>query len=130
MARKKRDPREVDKQLRWERYHNARFLSEAYPQLASLTIDMNFKDFDDGKNLQGQQYIYPPNSKAFFEFECPYRECISGGFDLSGVVSAIVTNKEIERTDTITCQGWQDRERRNVHKCFLDMTYTIRATYK
>jgi len=57
-------------------------------------------------------------------------ECIAGGFDLSDAVSDVVVTRRDESSGTILCKGWQDRERLNQHRCFLEMKYKITATYK
>jgi len=121
---------EQQKQHRREAYHRAPHIKDRYPQLASLTLDMSFKEPGWGGDPPPQQRAYGPDNKAFFEMECPHRECVAGGFDLSAAVSEVVTNGETRAAGKLVCQGWQDREHINKDQCHLQMNYRITATYK
>jgi hypothetical protein len=127
--KKKLDIYEQQKQRYWEAYDRARFIKDKFPMLASLSIDMAFEEPDWGGNPSPRQESFGPESKAFFEVECPYIECISGGFNLSNAVSKLVNNRLNETSGTIICQGWQDQERVGQHRCLLKMKYKITATY-
>lgn len=130
MSRRKPDIYEREKQRRLEAYHRSPLLKEKYPQVTDIMVEMKFKDPDEGSNPESKQEKYSQESKAFFEIDCPYAECISGGFDLSLAIDKLVTSRLNKLNGTITCQGWQDKERRNKHHCFLELNYTICANYK
>lgn len=132
MRKKKLNVYEQQKFNRSQAYFRAAPLKEDYPQLAKLTVDMSFKRYSgdpDVRNLNPQQEIYSPESKAFFELKCPFRECVDGGFNLFAAVSKMVANGETEASSTITCQGWQDENRIGKHRCWLEMNYNITASY-
>ncbi len=130
MSRKKPDIYEQEKQRRWEAYHRSPLLKEKYPKVTDLMVKMSFKDYDGGSNPEPRQEKYSPESKAFFKIACPHRECVSGGFDLSSAIDKLVTSRLGKLDGTITCQGWQDKERINKHRCFLELNYAISAKYK
>jgi hypothetical protein len=129
MRKKKPDIYEQQKQRRWEAYSQAPLIKDRFPILASLSMHMTFEEPDWGGNPSPKQETFGPKSKAFFEIECPYYECISGGFNLSSAVIKLVNTRGTESSGTIICQGWQDRERINKHRCLLKMKYKITATY-
>ena len=129
MSRRKPDIYERQKLMRWEAYHRSPFLKEKYPQVAKIVVDMEFKNPDWGDDPEPQKETYYQQSKAFFKINCPHIECISGGFDLSWAVDELVTSKLEKTSGTITCQGWQDKERINKHHCFLELNYTISVHY-
>lgn len=129
MGKKKPDIYEQQEQRRWQAYSKAPLMKDKFPTLASLSIDMTFQEPDWGKNPEPRNQSFGPESKAFFDMECPYVECISGGFDLSSAVSKLVDSGDTELPGTITCQGWQDIERIKKHRCLLKMEYKITAIY-
>ena len=129
MRRKKTNIYDEQKQRYWLAYTQAFLLKDIFPLLAKLVIVMNFKEPDWGRDPQPRHKNYTPDSRAFFEIECPHVECISGGFDLTSAVSNLVDSGEAESSGTIRCQGWQDQERINQHRCLLKMEYKITANY-
>jgi hypothetical protein len=130
MSRRKPDVYERDKQMYWDAYHRSPLLKEKYPQVGDITIDTSYKDYDMKDGPEPQQIKFAQESKAFFRIECPYRECISGGFDLSAAIDELISSHMDKLDGTITCQGWQDKERVNKHRCFLKLNYAISTTYK
>ena len=127
MAKKRYGPQERHRQMRYEAYAQSLTLNEEYPQLEKLTIHMLFKshDWDGGPDDQTKTFV--KGSKAFFDIECPHRECIQGGFNLTFAVSNLVAKGQTESSGTIICQGWQDQERINKHRCLLELNYKIVA---
>ncbi|MEI9476077.1 MAG: hypothetical protein WCO26_05840 [Deltaproteobacteria bacterium] len=129
MKKKKSNIYDRHKQRHWEAHSRAPLIKDKFPILASLSIKMTFIKPDWGENPRPRQERFGPESKAFFEVECPYVECISGGFDLSSAVSEILATRGNVSSGTIVCQGWQDRERINRNRCLLTMEYKITPTY-
>jgi hypothetical protein len=111
-------------------YDHALIMQESFPSIAALSINMDFENPDWGGNPSPRQQHYNPKDKAFFEIQCPFRECVKGGFDLTGVVAKLVIDRLEETSGTFTCQGWQDRERIGRHQCLLRIKYKITAVYK
>ena len=129
MRKKKPDIHDQRKQRHWQAYSQAPLIKEKFPVLSSLSIDMTFEEPDWGNNPSSRSQGFGPESKAFFDIACPYVECVSDGFRLSGAVSSLVDSGATESSGTISCQGWQDRERINKHRCLLKMNYKITAIY-
>ncbi len=130
MSRRKPDIYEQQRQRYWERWHRSPLLKEKYPKVTSISVEMSFKDSDGKCDFESKKEIYSQESKAFFKIECPYRECVSGGFNFSFDIDKLVTSHLDKLDGTITCQGWQDKERIGKHRCFLELNYTISAKYK
>lgn len=130
MSIKKPDIYDFQKRLRRDAYDRASSIRERFPTLISLVISMTFKNCDCGSVPTPQEHKFSQESKAFFDFECPYIECVSGGFNISEAVSDLVDNNGNEASGEITCQGWQDKERIHKHRCLLRMQYKIIASYK
>ncbi len=130
MSRRKPDIHERQKQIRNQECLRSPLLKEKYPQVADIIVEMIFKNPDSGGNPKLEPMEYSQESKAFFKIECPYRECVSGGFNFSFDIDKLVTSRLDKLDGTITCQGWQDKERINKHGCYLELNYTISAKYK
>lgn len=129
MGKKKYDIYEQQKQRYWLAYTQAPLIKDRFPKIVSISIDMTFQEPDWGENPNPTKQTYGPDSKAFFNIECPHYECVSGGFDLTVAVSKLMESGATESSGTIICQGWQDRERINKHRCLLKMGFKITATY-
>lgn len=130
MSRRKPDIYERQKQIRNQEYWRSHPLREKYPEVTGLVIEMSFKDNDERSNPKPKQVKFSQESKAFFKFDCPCWECVSGGFDFSSAINELVSSRLDKLDGTIACQGWQDKERIGKHRCFLKLIYTISAKYK
>lgn len=130
MNRKKPDIYEQQKQRCWDEYHRSPLLKEKYPKVSSISVEMNFKDSDGMGDPKPDKKEFSRESNAFFKIECPYRECVSGGFDFSSDIDKLVTSGLDKLDGSITCQGWQDKERIGRHHCFLKLNYTISVKYE
>ena len=129
MTKRKPDIYEREKQMRWEEYRRSPLLKERYPQVSSIAVEMDFKNPDWGGDPDSKKESYSQESKAFFKIDCPHVECISGGFDLSNAISTLISSKSDRAEGSIVCQGWQDKERINKHRCLLELKYTIIVNY-
>ena len=120
---------EQHRQMRYLRESQAQLIREIYPDVERIVIDLSFRDFDEKCNPSPSQLIFTPKSKAFFEIECPFWECILGGFDFSSDIRRCIESKSNSISGQATCQGWQDQERINKHRCLLRANFTISVNY-
>ncbi len=131
MARKRKHPDAVDmhEQQRLVRENQSPTIQDEFPEVTHIRIDLKFEDFDERKGPEPSQLNYSPQSRAFFELRCPYRECVMGGFDFSAPVRQAVRDRLPNRKGTEECQGWQDRERIRKHGCYLKAHYEVHIQY-
>jgi hypothetical protein len=54
---------------------------------------------------------------------------VDGGHDLTGPIDEMIGEHGAECSGTIRCQGWQDRERIGKHRCWCELTYTVKCVY-
>lgn len=108
---------------------HARTMEEDHPGVARLKVKISFQDPDTGKVTKEQERTYLPNSKAFFEIACPYRECVLGGFNLASLVRSSLREKQTVTDGESTCSGWQDRERVHKHRCMLKAHVTLEVEF-
>jgi len=127
--RKRSDAVEQHIQSRYFRGSKAQLIRKVYPDVERIVIDLSFQDFDEKCNPSPKQLIFTPESKAFFEIECPFLECVLGGFDFSSDVRRCIESKTNSISGESKCHGWQDRERINKHRCLLKAHFTISVNY-
>jgi hypothetical protein len=132
MARRKKrlDAIERHKEQRYAREYQAQPIDKVFPGVNGIRIDITFRDYDEKCHPEPKQLTYVPQSKAFFEIECPFYECVLGGFNFSIDVKKCVENKRSMIKGESICQGWQDEERIHRYRCRLKAEYTISVDYK
>ena len=105
-------------------------IKEGYSGVSKIKLFFRYHDNDNMVKDSDKEIVIIPESTAFFKFDCPYRECIDGGFDLTiEVTDMLKSHKNIISGQKI-CNGWQDKERINIHHCLCKLTYKIEAYYK
>jgi len=106
------------------------FIKDKYSYIDEITFNFSYHDPDGLAKDSKETFHKKPDSYAYFKFECPYRECINGGFDLTIEVIEMLKTKKEEITGRKLCMGWQDKERVGQHHCWCELTFKINAKYK
>ncbi len=130
MRRKKRSPDQISKELQFERIKAEGYIRDKYPHVKALHFDLTFVDSDNQVPPINKKLSLGPQQHAYFGFECPYWECVGGGFDLQGVVDSMLRKKQPECSGELKCMGWQDLERVGKHHCYCILTYRVVAEYQ
>lgn len=112
---------EVEHMLR----SNSSSISAEYPNIKCIEIKIQFTDNDDGNKFENNK-TYKPESKAYFQYECPHRECINGGYDFKNTIEKALQSRDHQAQETLICHGWQDKERINKYKCLLKALVTVK----
>lgn len=129
MVRKRQDIYERQSQRRINNYMTSKLMGESHPDIEHITINLFYKDHDGFKAPEPKTMDYFKNSHAHFDLDCPYRECIGGGFNLTSQINSMISERQTELTDSMTCQGWQDLERINKFHCLLEVQFKIAIQY-
>ena len=74
------DERERD--LRQRAYLAAPLLAKQFPAVQELAVRMKFNDPEGKEKPQPYARVFSPDMRAFFQVQCPLRNCTEGGFDL------------------------------------------------
>ena len=106
-----------------------------YPNVESCTII--YKRIADGPGgnfsdpTPHTQRVNISEDSSMVTVECLNQDCTEGYFYLDTVISDMVTHLETLRKDIMFCEnGWQDEERRGVHRCLCKLEYEIQIKYK
>ena len=126
VRKKKQSVYQLQTQQRCRERDWARTLKEEHSGVSSIAIDLNFEDIDVWPgNPAPKTLTFKPEQKAHFHMPCPYRECVWGGFNFSEGVREAIKSPSNEATGRVLCQGWQDEERINKHRCLLVANYKV-----
>jgi hypothetical protein len=112
----------------WQR-QNSPAIRGAFPGVKAVRINLTFEDPDKLGDPQPKQFKFGPDQKAFFYIPCAFRECVRGGFDLDAAVRDAVRTQTASVRGEQDCQGWQDPERVDQHRCWLKARYEIEIEY-
>ena len=130
MRRKKLKPWEEFARVRRERDWSSLKLSELYADVQELRAELHFTPHDPPSTPLNSSEAWNPDDRAFFEIQCPDRECICGGFDLSGAIGQAVKDHRTSVQGRLGCDGWQDTERYRKHRCMMSLDYRLLLTYR
>ena len=113
-----------------QRVKEAASLSDTFPQLKSLAVDIGF--FNAAGVTKNTQIKYTPNlekAKSVFRIDCPNNGCIGGDFDLSEQLGKAVAARRTTVTAEMSCQGWQSKTTVDSVHCHNILRYTLNLAY-
>jgi len=130
MYRLRQGPRFEYRELQGQRAKDSPSLSERFPQLKSLTVDLGY--YNSAGVAKNSQIKFLPNlehAKSMFRIDCPNQGCIRGDFDLSGELAKAVAEHRTSVTAEQTCQGWQSKTTIDTVHCHNILRYTLTLAY-
>ena len=84
MNRISKSPRAEHAQKQRLRVDSSVMLSERFPQLKSLTVNLEFLDHDGATRTKEVKYkVNLEHARSVFLFACANLECVGGDFDLT-----------------------------------------------
>lgn len=117
-----------EREQRQRSYLATPLISKLFPGLASLAVGFRFTDPEGKEKPQPYAQIFEPDMHAYFEFQCPLRECSGGGFDLSKVVPRF--SRKSRTAGTLTCEGRRKRSHGDTGRCALQLDYEVTSPEK
>jgi len=130
MVQRPVDAYKQEREMRRRTYTNTSSLREKFPQVEQLVLELSFTDPTGVGKHSPQVHTLGPAARAYFEVPCPCSACLSGGFDLSGVISDMLARRGRIAAGKSNCGGWQDRGRIGEHRCQLQLSYRATASYQ
>ena len=129
MPRKRQNPRMTERMLEHQQLCSSPSIAEAYPEVVSVGIELEYFDSETGKLTNKITHTIPNSAKTYYKISCPCRECVGGGFDISSALSTMLRAKSPSHSGESTCHGWQDQERISKNHCYTKIRYTLSAVY-
>ena len=70
---------------------DAGFISKQFPEVASIVISMMYKQ-KGGSSPISRVKNFSPGSYAFFRLDCLSKDCVDGGFDMTGIITSMISS--------------------------------------
>jgi hypothetical protein len=99
MNNRKNEARKERMQQRLE----AGSMAEHFPEVANIVINMTYKQ--NGAKSILRVFNFYPASYAFFRLNCLSRDCIDGGFDLTQVITSMISNRREVTNGDLSCES-------------------------
>lgn len=110
------------REARQRAYQSAPTLETAFPAIAEVAVELRFMLASGQPHSSPHSRIFRPDMQAFFQFQCPERACMDGGFDLTQpVTEALKSRKTVLRT-VACCAG-----RKSGETCGLELHFSVLA---
>jgi len=130
MVDKHMDAYKHERETRRRAYMSAPSLKDQFPAAEQLVLELTFVDPNAASQHSPQTHTFGPTARAYFEVACPFSSCTGGGFDLSAVVADLLSHGERAASGKLVCRGWQDRGLAGEHRCLLEMSYRVSASFE
>ncbi len=121
-------PHSVDLREREQRqrtYLAVPTIAKQFPALEELAVEMRFLDPEGKVHPSPGKRIFAPDMQAFFDFQCPMRECSGGGFNMTTIVPRALSGKSPTTTGKMQCKGQRQRVSGGSSPCLLELSYEV-----
>ena len=82
----------------------AGFMAAQFPEVASIAVNMTYNQRGIAKSLPRIVNFFP-GSYALFKIDCLNKDCVGGGFDLTQIITAMITNHRKSAQGDLSCEG-------------------------
>ena len=79
-------------------------VSTHFPEVARIVVSMTYNQRGIAKSLPRVVNFFP-GSSALFRIDCLNKECIDGGFDLTQVITGMISSRRDAAKGDLSCQG-------------------------
>jgi len=118
------------RQQEGQRIKDSVSLSDKFPLLKSLTVDLTYYDPEGVTKSSHIKYVVNlSNAKSVFRFDCLNSECIRGDFDLSQELTNAVAARRTAATGEKCCQGWRSKTTIDTAHCHNILRYKLSLGY-
>jgi hypothetical protein len=132
MQPRKNNPRAEYRLLQAERINASSSLTEKFPGLKSLTVNLEY--FDSTGVTRNGVVKYKANiekAKAVFYFNCPNAECAGGDYDLTEELSRAISRRQKVVAGEVRCNGVRHNKMRKERvPCLNLLRYELRLGYQ
>lgn len=117
-----------EREQRQRSYLAAPVMAQAFPGVSELAVKFRFTDPEGKEKPQPYSQLFVPDMRAFFQFQCPLRDCTGGGFDLSTAVPKGLSHKNGNGNGNggpLACGGQRKRPHGDTSRCGLQLEYEV-----
>ena len=87
-----------------QRKLDAGFMVDQFPEVTGIVIKMIYSQKGILKSMPRVVNFFP-GSSALFRVDCLNKECVSGGFDLTQVITGMIKNRKEASKGDLSCEG-------------------------
>ena len=118
------------RQQEGQRIRDSVSLSDKFPQLKSLTVDLTYFNCEGATKSSEIKYtVNINNARSVFRFDCPNNECVRGDFDLSAELADAVVAHRTSVTGEKGCPGWLSKTTIGTVRCHQILRYKLTLAY-
>ena len=103
---------------------------ESFLSVREVIVEMRFRDPEGKVYAAAHRRIFTPEMQAFFEFQCPLRDCSGGGYSLTAPITEMLSHRRSEASGTLSCAGRRIREKSPERRCQLELQYGVTVLRK
>ena len=100
-ANSKKNAARIERQ---QRKLDAGSVAAQFPEVTGIVVNMIYSQRGILKSLPRVVNFFP-GSSALFRIDCLNKECVSGGFDLTQVITGMIRNRREAAKGDLSCQG-------------------------
>jgi hypothetical protein len=80
-------------------------ISEHFPEISCISIKIRNSYGKKNPITIARNFKFLPESQAYFNLECLNKNCLNGGFDLAGVIDAMIQSHTNSGEGELSCTG-------------------------
>lgn len=115
------------REARQQSYLAAPAVSKKFPGVKELVVELRFADPEGKVHPSPHKRKFAPEMQAYFEFQCPLRDCVGGGFNLTTAIPKALSDRRGTGGGKLSCNGRRDRDGVADHTCRLELQYSVTA---
>lgn len=108
-----------------QRLVDAAPLVAQHPGVEEVGIQLEFRDPEGRQTPSPRGMTFSAHMHAYFQFSCPLRDCVGGGFDANADLLSALSRRRDGHTGTATCHGNRPRGGRKQATCGIELRYAL-----
>ena len=104
-------------------------IRQVFPTVRKIAIQVTFTDADQASDMSWREYTLTPEAEHPVKFDCPERDCVSGGFDLSEAMAKAVAESQSVTEGRLNCPGWVEISGGGKGRCLVGLHYRLKIDY-
>jgi len=113
-----------------QRVSDSLSLSDKFPQLKSLTLDLGHYDAEGVTRTSQVKYtLNLKHARSVFRIDCANKDCVRGDFDLSDEITNAVAERRSAVSGELCCPGWLSKTTIDMVHCGKILRYKLNLEY-
>ena len=96
-----------------------------HPGVEEVGIQLEFSDPEGRQTPSPRGMTFSSHMRAYFQFSCPMRDCVGGGFDANRDLLSALARRRNGHAGTASCHGNRPRGGRKQARCDIELRYVM-----